>query len=815
MKKLLRFFLRKPNQEDVESIYPPQNLVNIMLSSIDSKTTSLEERQSSQILFHNDMVISKVLFKSDAEVVFAEMDGVPKMENLPLRLNKDKNLVGKYKPLIAVDDVQTLSPTIAEELPKNTTQTSIPTQVPVITFATVEQKSDYANTPCFDEPWISPGTELTIHGYEISKGLFYYGEEDVQNFINPLASVLILANPENRELSEPVSSYSQLNEIQKGDYLSWLSGDRDLSLNQMWCVQLYAYGLEQKIITEYLKSKPTQEIILQIYKELGRLNSLRTLDITFKKQLSSLLWIVLNMKQNKPKQLSGYNQRPDNFEAIIWANQMVTSCMSLDSTNLLKWYQFNSGHRDYQQIDTTSNTRLLMFNTIYEKVFKSDLVIPSENSNVVVLEYKPMNPNLSEQSLTSKIKDYTYSHELFVKVVRLAKEFKTYITSLAIDESPVNSELLLINSLHDDLLPNLWFVTKLNNEIKKNLKGKNTSIINLSNIYKIITSEKLTRPLFDTDLQTLSTLLYRYNYQIIPPNSLFDSPKDINHAVVYQHNNENIDVSSPYVLDLLKLMRIVLYNFGRHENINSITKNLAIKGFLSESIKDKSSLDYPLLIEASLLWLSNESITTRFYDAIIESTGTDLKAQAEHIISTVCLSANKYDPKDYKRIKEFYTKYGLSDSALQQKLRKIKIRLQPEIYSLDHESINKIQNDTDEAQNELMNIFENEDDIITTAVNTEEGTHYVDSPNTESKSSVNDYPGLNENFSALFVKIIKKPHWNASDFNAICADHDVLLNGAVEIINDWSFDILNTTLIEDDLSIDQDLLTELLGELND
>ena len=801
MKKIFKMFRSSPKKKrNMESIYPPKMLVDIMEKSIENKRTSLEEMQQSQVLFHADMIIPKVLYKSQSEVIFAQIDGLPVIENLSLRHQKNKNLLVDQSPQslhndIAIINEQTLEITNNREtIPENN-------GIPVITFSPCLQNNDLMNTEYDDEPWISPGTKIHINGHTITAGLFYYGA--MEGYINHSDEVSFNSSPQDRVQGVIPYTYSQLSNTQRGDYLSWLSGDRDLSNQQMWCIELYVYDLELKMLTEYTNDKQNQEMVILIYKELTRINSIRSLEITFKERLSNLLWLVLNLKKNKPQQLSAYREKPIDFENIIWANKMAKPLVFLDSTNLLKWYEFNSKIKGYKKIRNHSNTGKLILDAIYEKMFNSKLQIPHEITDVIFLNYNPINPNLATKSLQSNIIDFTHSSSLFVKISSLIQKFNSEIENIIEEEKDEEViELLLINSFKGNDLSKLPFDIKLRSLLKEITKNNRPTKVDILSLIKVINSKPLKKANLGKTLPILSSILYGYNYQLIPDFNSNSEDLSLKNTVIYKHNNEYISLDSDSILELKNVTRIAFYNLQNHQNLDLSICVFSMTKYLNTLAKGVVSIDYQLYVEGLVLWASQTTISKKFYHSLVESLNQESKLKAAELIYSSCLKASKFDDNDHSRVKVFFALCDFSTKEINKKIRKIELEVNPNAFALDHKSINKIQTDTDLVQKELTDIFSEADSvpIVSTEVKNDDK---------------NLYPGLNANLTSIFNQIRTKSKWNVSAFNMICKAHDVLPNGAIESINDWAFDTINTTLIEDDLSINKELLDELLGELDD
>lgn len=72
--------------------------------------------------------------------------------------------------------------------------------------------------------------------------------------------------------------------------------------------------------------------------------------------------------------------------------------------------------------------------------------------------------------------------------------------------------------------------------------------------------------------------------------------------------------------------------------------------------------------------------------------------------------------------------------------------------------------------------------------------------------------GLDVAHSSLYSQLVEKEVWRTSDVEAMCQSLDLMLSGAIEVINDWSYDNIDAAVVEeddDDIVIDHDSVEEL------
>ena len=72
------------------------------------------------------------------------------------------------------------------------------------------------------------------------------------------------------------------------------------------------------------------------------------------------------------------------------------------------------------------------------------------------------------------------------------------------------------------------------------------------------------------------------------------------------------------------------------------------------------------------------------------------------------------------------------------------------------------------------------------------------------------FTGLEARHAALLGELVAKASWGRAEFEAKARAHDLMPDGAIEKINEWAFDELGDSLIEnsDPMTIDMALLPD-------
>ena len=121
---------------------------------------------------------------------------------------------------------------------------------------------------------------------------------------------------------------------------------------------------------------------------------------------------------------------------------------------------------------------------------------------------------------------------------------------------------------------------------------------------------------------------------------------------------------------------------------------------------------------------------------------------------------------------------------------------------LDHERIAELQRETAEVSALLAKVFT--DDQV------DESEQLVDVAESVQESSA-DIDGLDLEHSAFLRLLISRTEWSRSELEAAASDMELMLDGALEQINDMAFERFDMPVTEGDdpVEINTDILEEL------
>ena len=90
-------------------------------------------------------------------------------------------------------------------------------------------------------------------------------------------------------------------------------------------------------------------------------------------------------------------------------------------------------------------------------------------------------------------------------------------------------------------------------------------------------------------------------------------------------------------------------------------------------------------------------------------------------------------------------------------------------------------------------------------------TSAEDNESLEVADAAKDISGLDRAHSQLFEQLCTQVQWSRHEVAKICTDLNLMIDGAIETINDWAFDLVDAPVLEDDgeIYIDEEIVTEI------
>lgn len=690
-----------------------------------------------------------------------------------------------------------------------------------------------ASTQKPDVRWVPAGESVTVSGFLIPGGMFYMGsvlggrhDAEEPSLINPkLRIAKTHVDLEERLMSYWPSFHSITSEARRG-YLQWLEGGRRYPLADTGYVFLYFYGLERRALVDAVSDPGVKAELPLIVEEVQRLLSIYGENRSFRGYAEGFLDYLSNTKIDPDLYLGP----PPNVVAYsyemplplrVGLGQFASNKRPLDADWALAWALADPNISKRTPVTRCKDVFSRLFKLKYTSAHPKGLVL-AQNKTKLKTSYRPasavlMAPTLSLGDLPDVLATSGTRKNLQLLVELCTTELEPY--SRYLGRNPDSAEALegLLQ------LPVALWPTAARTELDE-LQFRIGDDLIVMSFGELAGRFKSAGALSRDKVLALARALESLHIGIEPDvlaGSKTPKAEDQIALFVTQPEDGSLRASAAYnaasvTLDLASAVASADGDTSTEEvtllaqhidswNHLSVAHRKRLKAHLRIQIQQpptlaslKKKLD-PLTVEAK---------------RTIASFLAHL-AQADGIVS----------PLEVKLLERVYKALQLDSQLLYSDLHgaasgasiasvipKAGIpRPEPSTpitatanqgFVLDHERIAELQRETAEVSALLAKVFT--DDQV------DEPEQLVDVAESVQESSA-DIDGLDLEHSAFLRLLISRPEWSRSELEAAASDMELMLDGALEQINDMAFERFDMPVTEGDdpVEINTDILEEL------
>lgn len=674
--------------------------------------------------------------------------------------------------------------------------------------------------------WILPGETVKVGNKSINGGYFYsggylknldgYGTE--ASLVDPSLKLNNTSPDYRGDDMGYWPTYNQISPQSRAAYIEWLASDRKDPEAYIGYVFLYFYGLERRILVDAAMGEVSETEIDALIGELQRLRTLYGDNRSFNGYATNLLshaWALY-----KP------DQQPD--KSILLAKRDFTSVFKLQlakavdcgkpisSELALVWIKSHPefslrtpARRCEQEFDQ-------LFAIRYKKKFGDGLVI-TPNKTKVQLEYYPASGSLRGSHGTKlNLPDASRLKAPVKKLMTLAEactvELKGYSRFIG---KPENSRDSLAATA---FLPTELAVQSSNSQFDQ-LKAWIASKIEIAS--GVVSTEELLSQLGEeTPLRInkkeavmLAVLVEKAGFGLSPDVRYHQAKPELNGNVVLFEKGHAEGFKPSHVFNqvgtILRLGAMVASIDGHIDETEiDLLENLILQD-KQLKVDEKASL------KAYLHWRLNTKVNMTGLKARLESISDREKTAISHILVSVALADGNVDPTEIKQLEKLYASLGLDKAMVSSDIHsltshKVTTDAKTEItnvqsddtttsgFTLNHELIKIHESETDDVKAILSSIFVDE-------IPEEEPEVF------EASTSISAIAGLDKDHTRFYEALITKDQWSPDEVKSLCEDFNLMMNGAIETLNDWAFENVDAPLIEDGSTVFVDL--ELVEEI--
>lgn len=674
--------------------------------------------------------------------------------------------------------------------------------------------------------WLPPGEAVSIAGLTIPGGMVYVGNslrtplgDNDPCLIDPSKTVAARAEYTERDMGY-WPSYSEISPSARRAYLKWLAGGRQDPRADIGYVFLFFYGLERRAIIDASKDEAAQADWPVIAEELQRLLSIYgEKSHSFRRYAGELLdWVSL---ASHPAKL--YEQPvptlPKTFEVPLYIRlalgQAAVDGAPVPAHLALAWAKLDPNIALRTPATRCAEQFDQLFAQKYAELCGRGMVLP-RNRTKLKLVYRPASSGFrGYQELKLTFKDtpdvtvLTAPTKKLQEVVEAATKPLESFSRLVGKSPDAKTSLETLLQLPAPLWPES--AQKALQALKARM-GEGMVAMSFQDLLSALGAKTaFTKDKTLSLARTLESANVGFEPDVL---SGAKPPKPEEKVVLFAlpPSEQLSRANGPYLAAALTLQLA--------SAVASADGEFGIKemGHLRETVLSWKHLTPSqtrrLLAHLRLLMQAPASLTA--LKKKFEPLDTAVKETIAAFMATVAQSDGEVSPAEVKMLEKVYKALGVDSKKVFSDVHAVAAGTKPTAaavakveetgFKLDPARIAALQKDTEKVSALLANIFtEAEEQVAGVAepVEAESETETVEAPK--------GLMGLDEAHSALARMMLSRPEWSREELLDVAADLDLMLDGALEHINEAAFDTHDMPLFEgeDPVTVNAEILEKV------
>ncbi len=672
--------------------------------------------------------------------------------------------------------------------------------------------------------WVQSGESINVAGYQITKGFYYFGGRlksldgygtDSSLVDNSLPTSASSITFEDESLGY-WPKYIGLSPEGRGAYLTWLASDRNNPDTPWGYVFIYFYGIERRALVDAQRGEVTDSEYRELFDEVRRLRTVYGKSRSFSGYSLRLLEM---MSLQRPTVVSLQdNELEPRHDSILFRHQLATNVAAGNPVSddlALAWVKAYPEHTLRTPARRCTDEFSVLFKRRYAQKFGTGLVV-KPNKTKLVLGYYPASSSLRNIEIKQEnLPDPSVLKAPVKKLIVIAEActdeldaYSRYLGKKGTSRDDINAVLLLPDDLlSSDSNPAIAsFIQWANEQVSATTQG----LVNVADFWAH-TGMKLPERINKKEVELITTLASKAGFGIAPDSRFHHAkPSHDGKLVLFSEGHGQYFEPSRAFNETgmtLRLGAMVAAIDGNVDTSEVEVLHRLINHDTKLSPVEKRSL------HAYLLWRLNTPANMAGIKTRLDKLGDHEKSAVSHILIGTALADGMVDPSEIKQLEKLYTALGLNKAKVASDIhnlssKKVSAHTSSKVttptttaeisFTLDEEILALHESETSEIQSMLSAIFVDDDPAP-------EPTS-VETP----ASAVTDN-GLDTPHQALFDQLTKKEQWARDEVLKACEILELMLDGAIETINDWAYELVDAPVLEDDeaIYVDQEIVDEL------
>ena len=682
--------------------------------------------------------------------------------------------------------------------------------------------------------WFAYNKKTKVKGYEIPNGMVYVGSylPDKYGYGNDACLIhpaLNVSPAKPSEYGDQMGYYPRYEDIPpkcRGAYLQWHADGRKDPSAYIGYVFLFFYGLERRIFVDGLKSEISVGERGQIINEVRRLLDIYGENRSFKGYATRFLaleWMLFRKNEPLPDYLDLNDRYTEPFQFVL--AKKVVAQEPLSSDIALTWFSL---HLNYG-LRTPARRCPDEFNELFHKRYRQKFgegLIVKPNKTPLEISYHPASPSIKRivQKEELELPDPFILTGPLNKINAIVEECTTALESYSRYIGRVGNDpasLAALSLLPPELIKSSSTLQDTKEQFSR-LIATGNSEVSVKRLYEML-GETVPEKIGKKEAETLSSLLNAMGLGMAPDvNYHHVKPTPEGKVVLFDRGHgTDFEPSQEYGVfcSILRLGAMVSQIDG---HVSSAEEEA-----LANMVRDSRNLT-GIEKDSLLAFLHWSLITPQGTAGIkkkLEAISKDEKTAIGHILISIAHADGRIDPKEVKQLEKLYAMLGLDKTQVLNDLHKfaaadepvtVSYREKEESYSIPQKKETESPENVFKLNEEVIKIREAETAQVKGVLQeifTETDEEEIELPD-ETVESVSPLMSLDETHRKLFEKLITKQNWEKTELHDLSKELGLMIDGALEILNEWAFENANAPLIDDGepIYVDIELAKEIINE---
>lgn len=677
--------------------------------------------------------------------------------------------------------------------------------------------------------WVKPGESVTIQNVAINHGNFYFGGQlktyssgeygylyndgSDASLVNDAFPIESMSRHYYDESLGYWPTFATLSPRCRGAYLDWLASDRSDASCPVGYVFIYFYGLERRVLADGTQEAISDNEFKALFEEISRLRTVFHASGSFRHYAAQLLEMMIILR---PKLLSmhGENEYFSSKSSLLFRLNLATVvdkgqpvCADL----ALAWIHF---FPDYT-LRTPARRCHAEFSALFKQRYTQkygDGIVVKPNKTRLYLSYTPASGTLRELQVKKQIDlpDPSVLKAPVQKLIPVAESctnaldaYSRYLGKKDTSKSDVAAIMLLPDEILTEDAERLFA------EFKRWADEKICENAGLATVADFWARLDMPPPdkINKKEAELIQNFARRAGYGIAPDLRYhLVRPEPEGHLVIFPEGHAEFYIPSAEYTSVSVALRLGAMVAQMDKSVD-VAEQAALERIIDHN--DSLTPMEKRSLHAYLIWRLNTPANQAGLKARIEQLSDKEKSTIGNVIISVACADGRIDPAEIKQLEKIYASLGLDSSAVTSDIHRLSTtepspasmsQTTPEAsstFSLDERILARHESDTTDVRQLLNTIF------------TE------DEPSEDPPAAIPSQTGasLDEAHRQLYQHLLEKERWARNEVTELCQQFNLMLSGAIEAINDWSFEQVDAPVLDDDddIYVDLEIAQELKG----